>query len=63
MTEKMPKGGNFFFSDWLRNRNTHEFIGIWEKVYNPDFNYGEFATIRDDYVYKYLGLGVQTLKG
>ena len=22
-------------------------IGIWEKVYNPDFNYGEFATIRN----------------
>lgn len=25
----------------------YEFIGIWEKVYNPDFNYGEFATIRN----------------
>jgi hypothetical protein len=24
-----------------------EFIGIWEKVYNPHFNYGEFATIRN----------------
>ena len=21
-------------ADWLRNRNTLEFIGIWEKVYN-----------------------------
>ena len=31
----------------LRNRNTLEYIGIWEKVYNPDFNYGEFATIRN----------------
>ncbi len=29
------------------NRNTLEFIGIWEKVYNPDFNYGKFATIRN----------------
>lgn len=37
----------FFITDWLRNRNTLEFIGIWEKVYNPDFNYGEFATIRN----------------
>lgn len=36
-----------FITDWLRNRNTLEFIGIWEKVYNSDFNYGEFATIRN----------------
>jgi hypothetical protein len=40
------KDGDFFISDWLRNRNTVEFLGIWESVYNPDFNYGEFATIR-----------------
>ena len=39
------KDGDFFVSDWLRNRNTLEYIGIWEKVYNPNFNYGEFATI------------------
>lgn len=41
------KDGEFFITDWLRNRNTLEYIGIWEKVYNPDFNYGEFATIRN----------------
>ena len=41
------KDGDFFITDWLRNRNTLEYIGIWEKVYNPDFNYGEFATIRN----------------
>lgn len=40
------KDGDFFISDWLRNRNTVEFIGVWESVYNPDFNYGEFATIK-----------------
>ena len=39
------KDGDFFVTDWLRNRNTLEYIGIWEKVYNPNFNYGEFATI------------------
>jgi hypothetical protein len=32
------KDGDFFISDWLRNRNTVEFLGIWEKVHNPDFN-------------------------
>ena len=41
------KDGAFFIADWLRNRNTLEYIGIWEKVYNPNFNYGEFATIRN----------------
>ena len=40
------KDGDFFISDWLRNRNTVEFLGIWEKVHNPDFNYGEFAAIK-----------------
>ena len=40
------KDGEFFVADWLRNRNTLEYIGIWEKVHNPNFNYGEFAAIR-----------------
>ena len=40
------KDGEFFISDWLRNRNTIEFRGIWESVYNPNFNSGEFATIK-----------------
>ena len=41
------KDGDFFVSDWLRNRNTIEFLGIWEEIHNPDFNYGEFATIKN----------------
>src|SRR3989344_9057094 len=40
------KDGDFFISDWLRNRNTVEFLGIWERIYNPNFNYGEFAIIK-----------------
>ena len=40
------KDGEFFISDWLRNRNTVEFLGIWEQIHNPNFNYGEFAIIR-----------------
>src|SRR5438876_11342015 len=40
------KDGDFFISDWLRNRNTVEFLGIWESVHNPGFNYGEFAIIK-----------------
>ncbi len=40
------KDGEYFFSNWLRNRNTIEFLGIWEKVYNPDFNCAEFDIIK-----------------
>ncbi len=40
------KDGEFFISDWLRNRNTIEFLGIWEELHNSNFNYGEFAIIK-----------------
>ncbi len=41
------KDGDFFIADWLRNRNTLEFLSVWEKINNPNFNYGEFAIIRN----------------
>lgn len=40
------KDGEFFFYNWLRNRNTIEFLGIWEKLHNPDFNSAEFDRIK-----------------
>jgi len=47
LTDRLKaKDGEFFISDWLRNRNTVEYLGIWESVYNPDFNYGEFDVIK-----------------
>lgn len=69
------KDGEFFIADWLRNRNTLEYLGIWEKLYNPGFNYGEFATIRNqaglnnfkisvkDYVEKTGAIGLQAKAG
>jgi len=41
------KDGDFFVTDWLRNRNTLEYIGIWEQVNNPNFNDTEFRTIKN----------------
>jgi len=32
--------------NWLRNRNTIEFLGIWEQLNNPDFNSVEFDGIK-----------------
>ena len=47
LTDMMKvKEGDFFFHNWLRNRNTVEFLGIWEKVHNPNFNSVEFDIIR-----------------
>jgi len=31
---------------WMRNRNTVEFLGTWEKLYNPDFNSDGFDGIK-----------------
>ena len=32
--------------NWMRNRNTVEFLGIWEKLNNPNFNPIEFEGFR-----------------
>ena len=32
---------------WLSLKNTIEYIGKWEAMYNPDFNYTEFGTIKN----------------
>ena len=33
---------NDVIRNWLRNRDTIEFLGLWEKMYNPDFKPVEF---------------------
>ncbi len=33
---------DYIIQNWLRNRNTIEFLGIWEKLNNADFNPIEF---------------------
>ncbi len=42
--------------NWLRNRNTIEFLSIWEHLNNPDFNSVEFDGFR-----KQAGLNSFTL--
>jgi hypothetical protein len=32
---------------WLSLKNTIEYLGEWEALYNPDFNYTEFGTIKN----------------
>jgi len=39
------KEGSGLISKWITNKNTLEYLGIWEKINNPDFNYPEFGVI------------------
>jgi len=43
---KDPERTNYLISNWLRNRNTIEFLGIWEALNNPGFNPIEFDGFR-----------------
>lgn len=40
------KDGQFYIESWLRNRNTLEFLGIWEAINNTNFNSHEFEGIK-----------------
>ena len=42
------EGGNAIIENWLRNKNTIEFIGIWEELNNPTFNSLEFEGIKNE---------------
>ena len=38
---------DYILQNWMRNRSTIEFIGLWEKFNNPDFNSIEFDGIKN----------------
>lgn len=40
-------GDDILIYSWMRNRNTLEFIGVWEQIHNPDFKGLEFETFRN----------------
>ncbi len=44
---KYKESGGLIFK-WLSNKNTIEFLGVWEKIYNPNFNYTEFGAIMQE---------------
>lgn len=44
---KNDKRTDYIIQNWLRNRNTIEFLGIWEKLNNPDFNPIEFEGFKN----------------
>ena len=54
--QKNPIDPNGVIANWMRNRNTVEFLGIWETIHNPCFNPSEFEGFR-----KEAGLNAFTL--
>ncbi len=44
--QKNETDPNGVIANWMRNRNTIEFLGIWETLYNPNFNPLEFDGFR-----------------
>jgi hypothetical protein len=44
---KSIENGLALIEKWLRNKNTIEFIGMWEEMYNPCFNSPEFEGIKN----------------
>jgi hypothetical protein len=38
--------GSDHIRNWMRNRNTVEFLGLWETLNNPNFKPVEFVTFR-----------------
>lgn len=45
--QKNSNDPRFVIQNWMRNRNTLEFIGLWEQMHNPSFNRVEFDTFRN----------------
>ena len=54
--QRNPIDPNGVIANWMRNRNTIEYLGLWETLYNPNFNPLEFEGFR-----KEAGLNAFTL--
>lgn len=42
------EGGSALIEQWLKNKDTVIFLGVWEKIHNPEFNSPEFEGIRNE---------------
>ena len=45
--------------NWMRNRNTVEFLGLWESMNNPDFKGVEFDTFRKEAGYAHKDIAFE----
>jgi hypothetical protein len=42
------EGGSALIEQWLKNKDTVLFLGVWEQLNNPDFNSPEFEGIKNE---------------
>ncbi|NGZ89151.1 KilA-N domain-containing protein [Psychroflexus maritimus] len=47
MTASLREGSGLI-GKWVTNKNTLEYLGVWEKINNPNFNYPEFRVITQE---------------
>ena len=52
--QKNATDPNGVIANWMRNRNTVEFLGIWETLHNPNFNPLEFEGFRKEASERYV---------
>jgi len=45
---RASENGSSVIENWLRNKNTLEFLSVWEEIYNPSFNSLEFEGIKKE---------------
>jgi hypothetical protein len=43
---KDPEGARFLISNWMRNRDIFDYLGLWEELNNPNFNRVQFDTVK-----------------
>jgi hypothetical protein len=45
---KDSKRSDYILQNWMRNRSTIEFIGLWEQIHNSNFNSIEFDAFKNE---------------
>ena len=45
---KNSEDPRFVIQNWMRNRNTIEYLGIWEQLHNENFNRVQFEAVKKD---------------
>ena len=56
---KNPDAPRDIIKNWLRNKNTIELLGLWEKLNNPDFKQVEFDLFRNEAGFNHFVLSPQ----
>lgn len=44
---KDSEGARFLISNWMRNRDIFDYLGLWEELNNPNFNRVQFDTVKN----------------